>query len=88
MTIPKLLKSINPDYRTAHYGKWDLRADIYPEDLGYDESDGDTGNSNGNMNSTSLTKWTEYYITKDPKKSSSLIHPIFNADRSVHAYLF
>lgn len=72
MTIPKLLKSINPDYRTAHYGKWDLRADIYPEDLGYDESDGDTGNSNGNMNSTSVTKWTEYYITKDPKKISSL----------------
>lgn len=47
-----MLKSISPEYRAAHFGKWDLRADIFPEDLGYDESDGDTGNNNGDMNST------------------------------------
>lgn len=72
LAIPGVLKSIDPSYVTAHYGKWDLRADIYPEDLGYDESDGDTGNSNGNMNSSSVSKWTEYYITKDPKKISTI----------------
>jgi len=50
LTIPLLLKSIDSAYKTAHYGKWDLRADIFPEDLGYDESDGNTGNRIGDMN--------------------------------------
>lgn len=72
LTIPCMLKSIDPTYRAAHYGKWDLRADIYPEDLGYDESDGDTGNKDGNMNSNSITKWTEYFLNDDPKKIESL----------------
>lgn len=72
LTIPRLLKSIDPSYQTAHYGKWDLRADIYPEDLGYDESDGNTGNKDGNMNSNSITKWTEYFINSNPKKIESL----------------
>lgn len=72
MTIPFVLKSIDPSYRAAHYGKWDLRAGIYPEELGYDESDGDTGNKDGNMNSNSIEKWTEYFLNDDPKKIESL----------------
>ncbi len=72
LTIPLVLKSVDPAYRTAHYGKWDLRADVYPEDLGYDESDGNTGNGHGNMNSSSVAKWTEYFIGSDPKKIESL----------------
>jgi arylsulfatase A-like enzyme len=57
-SIPEILKWVNPQYRAAHYGKWDLRADIFPEDLGYDESDGNTGNRNGDVNSTKETKFT------------------------------
>ena len=72
LTIPQLLKSIDPEYKTAHYGKWDLRAEIFPEDLGYDESDGNTGNKNGDMNSTKQTKWTEYYLNNDPKRIETL----------------
>ena len=72
MSIPELLKSINPAYKTAHYGKWDLRADIFPEDLGYDESDGETGNKNGDMNSTKQTKWTGFYLNNDPKRIETL----------------
>lgn len=72
LTIPQLLKSIDPGYKTAHYGKWDLRADIFPEDLGYDESDGNTGNKNGDMNSTKQTKWTEFYLNNDPKRIETL----------------
>lgn len=72
MSIPELLKSIDPNYKTAHYGKWDLRADIFPEDLGYDESDGNTGNKNGDMNSTKETKWTDYFLNNDPKRIETL----------------
>ena len=72
VSIPELLKSIDPNYKTAHYGKWDLRADIFPEDLGYDESDGNTGNKNGDMNSTKETKWTDFYLNNDPKRIETL----------------
>lgn len=72
LTIPQLLKSIDPAYKTAHYGKWDLRADIFPEDLGYDESDGNTGNKNGDMNSTKETKWIDYFLNEDPKRIETL----------------
>jgi len=72
VSIPELLKSIDTKYKTAHYGKWDLRADIFPEDLGYDESDGNTGNKNGDMNSTKQTKWTDFYLNNDPKRIETL----------------
>lgn len=72
LTIPKLLKSVDPRYKTAHYGKWDLRADIFPEDLGYDESDGNTGNKDGNWGADYIEKWTNYFLSDDPKKINSL----------------
>ncbi len=43
-----MLKSANARYRTAHFGKWDFRFDqVSPAELGYDESDGVTGNVTG-----------------------------------------
>jgi arylsulfatase A len=77
-SIAQLLKSISPLYRTAHYGKWDLRAEIFPEDLGYDESDGDTGNNNGDMNSSKETKWTDLFINNDPKRIESITERALN----------
>jgi len=77
-SIPQLLKSISPLYRAAHYGKWDLRAEIFPEDLGYDESDGDTGNNNGDMNSSKETKWTDLFINNDPKRMESITERALN----------
>ncbi len=71
-SIPQLLKSISPDYRAAHYGKWDLRADLFPEEIGYDESDGNTGNSNGDMNSSKDTKWTDLFLNNDPKRIETI----------------
>ena len=41
-TIPKQLKKVNPNYITAHFGKWGM--DSNPETLGYDISDGATKN--------------------------------------------
>ncbi|HVW62283.1 MAG TPA: sulfatase [Puia sp.] len=72
LTIPHLLKSIDPAYRTAHYGKWDLRAGFFPEDLGYDESDGNTGNSNGDVMTDKSTKFTQIYVNNDPKRTPTL----------------
>lgn len=72
LTIPSLLKSINPGYKAAHYGKWDLRAGIFPEDLGYDESDGNTGNNNGDLMTDTKTKWSQIYLSKDPKRTGTV----------------
>lgn len=48
LNIPKLLKRTDPRYRSAHFGKWDHRFDRpTPEQMGYDTSDGDTGNGTG-----------------------------------------
>lgn len=47
-TIPQSLKEIDPNYRTAHFGKWDHRFDnLSPEAIGYDLSDGPTDNGEG-----------------------------------------
>jgi arylsulfatase A-like enzyme len=50
VTIPRLLKGVEPNYVTAHLGKWDHRFDEPdPSTLGYDVSDGATGNGEGNV---------------------------------------
>lgn len=48
LTIPKILKMADSNYVTAHFGKWDARYDNFtPEEMGYDVSDGLTGNNTG-----------------------------------------
>lgn len=71
-SIPQVLKTIDSRYRTAHYGKWDIRADFFPEDVGYDESDGNTGNGHGDLMTDKDMKWTERFITNDPKRMYTL----------------
>lgn len=78
LTIPRMLKTANARYKTAHYGKWDLRAGIFPEDLGYDESDGDTRNRHGNVMSGPEEKWSEVYISNDPKRVVSITERAVN----------
>lgn len=48
MSIPQMLKSGNPEYRAGHFGKWGTVCD--PELKGYDQSDGATGNGEGDWN--------------------------------------
>ena len=46
--IPTILARADSRYRTAHFGKWDHRFDRpTPQEMGYDLSDGDTGNGTG-----------------------------------------
>ncbi len=48
LSIPQMLKKADPEYMTAHFGKWDARYDLGPpEEMGYDVSDGMTGNGTG-----------------------------------------
>lgn len=48
LSLPRMLKAADANYRTAHFGKWDSRFDgVSPEEMGYDLSDGKTGNGTG-----------------------------------------
>jgi len=64
LTIPRMLKQANPEYMTAHFGKWDFRFDnVTPEEMGYDFSDGYTGNFTGGAKGTGGPKAVD-----NPKK--------------------
>jgi len=70
LTIPKQLKSVNPNYVAAHFGKWGIGSN--PSMLGYDESDGATKNKDGRFdNKSSKLQW-QNSIDKDPKKMFSI----------------
>ena len=65
LSIPRMLKKANPEYRTAHFGKWDLRFDdVTPEEMGYDFSDGNTGNNDGNGGKVKISR---AFPSPDPK---------------------
>ncbi|MEY4815395.1 MAG: hypothetical protein RLZZ162_2468, partial [Verrucomicrobiota bacterium] len=76
LNIPRMLKTADPSYRAAHFGKWDHRYDkITPVEQGYDVSDGPTGNANGNglgEGSGAGSKTGKTSELKDPKLVSSL----------------
>ncbi len=76
ITIPKLLNKINPNYKTAHFGKWGI--DVNPSVLGYDESDGMTGNKEGGFDHRdNKTQWKNN-TAKDPKKIFSITQRALN----------
>ena len=77
MTIPKILKKVNPKYVTAHFGKWGMGISnskmgidfgVYPSVLGYDYSDGKTANRDGGFQPP---EW-KFSTSEDPKKIYSL----------------
>ncbi len=66
ISIPKLLKKINSNYTAAHFGKWGI--DAHPSELGYDESDGITGNKDGGFDYKNNQRQWRNNISEDPKK--------------------
>ena len=76
LSIPKELKKINKEYKTAHFGKWGM--DSSPNSLGYDKSDGPTKNKDGvfNYNSNKL-QWSNNE-SSDPKKIFSITERAIN----------
>jgi arylsulfatase A len=85
ITIPRVLKAVDPAYRTAHYGKWDLRSGIFPEELGYDESDGDTGNRHGDVATDKDVKFIAHHLNSDPKRIETLTARALNFMRRQQA---
>ena len=75
-TIPKQLKKINSNYKTAHFGKWGM--DSNPKTFGYDESDGATKNKDGVFNWDSNELQWSNTIDKDPKKIFSITKRAIN----------
>ncbi len=87
LSLPRMLKLADADYQTAHFGKWDSRFDnVTPEQMGYDVSDGLTGNGTGGGKGDrdagvsddpklvdSLTKRAGNFIEKHAKSG----HPFF-----------
>ncbi len=78
-SIPMLLKETNPHYAAAHFGKWDLRSELAPEHLGYDDGDGNTTNGVGSEGDNGAPdtiskedKWTKHAVLKDPKRIFSI----------------
>src|SRR5687767_568910 len=59
LTMPKALKQADAAYLTAHFGKWGEQMNATPEQAGYDDSDGVTGNNTGGMPGTLNPKTPE-----------------------------
>lgn len=75
LTIPRALKSIDPSYVCAFFGKWGEHMEASPDQCGYDESDGSTGNVDGNMIAGKMVfpehPW-DVSVSDDPKETFSL----------------
>ena len=69
LAIPQLLKLSNPNYRAAHFGKWHI--DTEPARLGYDVSDGKTGNREGGYVEDQKEQWRGYE-KDDPKQIEAI----------------
>jgi arylsulfatase A-like enzyme len=67
ITIPQALKKANPEYVTAHFGKWHNES-IKPDAAGYDVTDGPNGNGPGDFADDGKTHLPE----DDPKRIFSL----------------
>lgn len=68
-TIPLALKAVDAGYRAAHFGKWHIKSEPYsPEDYGFDESDGNTSNDDGNRHEYQADKWKNIYLVEEPKR--------------------
>lgn len=70
IAIPQVLKSINPNYRCAHIGKWHIDAD--PERYAYDVHDGMTKNREGGFTMNNHKREWRGYLEDDPKRVHSI----------------
>jgi arylsulfatase A len=74
LNLVQMLKRADPNYRTAHFGKWDLRYDkISPQQMGYDRSDGITSNNEGGYDVQKERKRErDAHPAEDPKEIFTL----------------
>ncbi len=66
LTLPRAVKMANPNYKTAHFGKWHIA--MVPKDAGFDYDDGMTSNGGGEifgdgfLNAKDYTKPADNYM--------------------------
>jgi len=76
VSIPQMIKSVDPDYVTAYFGKWGFHPRP-PEHAEYDQSDGNTNNGEGDHLSV---KQRTPLPPNDPKR-------IFSITRRAHTFM-
>jgi len=76
VSIPQMIKSVDPDYVTAYFGKWGFHPRP-PEHAEYDQSDGNTNNGEGDYLSV---KQRSPLPPHDPKR-------IFSIARRAHRFM-
>ena len=73
LCLPQALKKVDPNYCCAHFGKWGEQMNAAPEEVGYDESDGPTGNPEGFIDSGAKDmvdiRLTPGCTIEDPKRT-------------------
>lgn len=89
LSIPQALRRVAPEYRCAHFGKWgeaisgkgglDPENPASPSRLGYDETDGVTGNVTGGMGGGGVGRLA-FAVSEDPKL-------VFSMNRRAIAFL-
>lgn len=74
LTIPRAIKRANPDYQTAHFGKWHIA--MVPKDAGFDYDDGMTSNHGGEIFGDGFLNIKDYSSATDEYiKANNLGNP-------------
>jgi len=79
LTIPRAIKKANPNYKTAHFGKWHIA--MVPKDAGFDYDDGMTSNSDGEIFGDGFLNIKEYTRVADEYLKENKIKNPSNAKR-------
>ncbi len=58
LTIPRAIKKANPNYKTAHFGKWHIA--MHPKDAGFDYDEGMTSNAGGEIYGDGFLNFKDY----------------------------
>lgn len=80
LTLPKVMKMSNPDYKTAHFGKWHIA--MVPKDAGFDYDDGMTSNAGGEIFGDSSLYHGNYTKPADDYLKDNNIQNPTNAKRA------
>lgn len=80
LTIPRAIKTANPDYKTAHFGKWHIA--MQPDDAGFDYHDGMNSNSGGEIFGDGFLNVKDYTKTADEYMKANKIENPSKAKRA------
>jgi arylsulfatase A-like enzyme len=80
LTIPRSIKKANPDYKTAHFGKWHIA--MVPKDAGFDFDDGMQSNAGGEIFGDGYLNAKDYTIPADEYMKNNKVENPSGAGRA------